>query len=105
MIFQQPPRCGDCRSPPNPAGIFQKDLGGANRLSLLLAFFAIQLGPEKGPPPRFRQHPRPAGHGRLMPHMLPMTTLKIGHPMAFFILMISNDVLLHDRPLTCIPSP
>ncbi len=30
-----------------------------------------------------------------MPYVLPMTTGQIGHPIAVFVLVISNDRLLH----------
>ena len=35
-----------------------------------------------------------------MPHMLTMATAKIGDPVTFFILVISNYALLHDGTLT-----
>lgn len=35
--------------------------------------------------------------------MLAMTTLQIGHPMAFFILMVPDDILLHDDSLLASP--
>jgi len=34
-----------------------------------------------------------------MAHVLTVTTLKIGHPMALVILMIAHNGLLHDGPL------
>lgn len=71
-------------------------IAGTGRLTLFFTFFAIQLSAEKKPPSFLRQHPRSTGHGRLMPHMLAMSTAKIGHPMTFFILVIPDNVLLHD---------
>jgi hypothetical protein len=46
-------------------------------------------------PTGFGQDPGPRRHGRLMAHMLTMAAGEICHPMALFIHMISDDLLLH----------
>jgi len=46
-------------------------------------------------PTFFFQNPGPIRHRRLMTHMLTMTTLEIGHPIAKFIQVISNNRLMH----------
>jgi hypothetical protein len=45
------------------------------------------------------EHPRAIDEGGLMPYVLPMTTGQIGHPIALFVLMISNDRLLHSTTM------
>lgn len=40
-------------------------------------------------------NPRSIHERRLMPHMLPMAAGQIGHPVAMFIQMISNNGLVH----------
>ncbi len=47
------------------------------------------------------QDPRAIDKRRLMPYVLPMTTCQISHPVAIFILVISDDRLLH---FTALPS-
>ena len=44
----------------------------------------------------FGQHPGPAGHRRLVTHMLSVATGQIGHPMTLLVLVISNDRLVHS---------
>ncbi len=51
---------------------------------------------EEGVPPFLRQYPRTACHRRLMPHMLAMAAAKVGHPMTFLILVITDNGLLHN---------
>jgi hypothetical protein len=41
------------------------------------------------------EHPRPLLPGRIMPHVLRMPALQIGHPMPLCVLMKSDDSLLH----------
>jgi len=41
------------------------------------------------------QNPRAIDKRRLMPNVLPMTTCQISHPVAIFILVISDDRLFH----------
>jgi hypothetical protein len=67
----------------------------------LLAFLAVQEGAKILIPSGLRQHPGPAKEWRLMPHMLSMTTGQISHPIALFILMITDNRLLHHRPFAC----
>jgi hypothetical protein len=41
------------------------------------------------------RHPRPIDERRLMPYMLSMPAGEIGDPIALFILMKADDLLLH----------
>lgn len=41
------------------------------------------------------EYPGAIDEGGLMPDMLPMATGQIGHPVTLFILVISDDRLLH----------
>jgi hypothetical protein len=43
--------------------------------------------------PGFGRNPGPALHGWVMPHVLGVTTLQIGDPMSFLVLMEANDPL------------
>jgi len=65
-------------------------------LAFFLTLLTIQFGTEKGVPPFLRQYPRTACHRRLMPHMLAMAAAKVGHPMTFLILVITDNGLLHN---------
>ena len=49
------------------------------------------------------QDPRPIRHRRLVAHMLTMATLEIGHPIANFVHVISNNGLLHSTDLPHAP--
>ena len=51
----------------------------------------------------FRQNPGPIRHRRLMAYVLTMSALEIGHPIAKFIQVISNNGLLHSTNLLHIP--
>ncbi len=44
--------------------------------------------------------PRTAEKRRLMPHMLAMAAGQIGHPVPFFIEMVTDDDLVHDGVTT-----
>ena len=48
-------------------------------------------------PPFLCQNPGPIRHRRLMTHMLTMAALEVGHPIAIFIQMITNNWLLHAQ--------
>jgi hypothetical protein len=61
----------------------------------LLALFAVQLGPKMLLTSDYCQHPGTIRERGLMPHVLPMTAGQIGNPVVLFILMISDDRLLH----------
>ena len=43
------------------------------------------------------QDPGPIRHRRLVTHMLTMAALEVGHPIAIFIQMITNNWLLHAQ--------
>ena len=47
----------------------------------------------------FCQDPGPIRHRRLMAHVLTVTAVQIGHPIAKFIHVISNNGLLHSTNL------
>ena len=51
----------------------------------------------------FCQNPGPIRHRRLMAYVLTMSALEIGHPIAKFVLVISNNGLLHSTNLLHIP--
>lgn len=42
-----------------------------------------------------RKYPWPVRHGWMMAHMLAMTARQIGDPISLFVLMISDNRLLH----------
>jgi hypothetical protein len=46
-------------------------------------------------PPFLCQNPGAIRHRRLVAHMLTMAALEVGHPIAKFIQMITNNALLH----------
>jgi hypothetical protein len=68
----------------------------------LLAFLAVQDGAKILIPSGLRQHPGPAEKRRLMPHMLSMATGQICHPIALFILMITDNGLVHEGTTICV---
>jgi hypothetical protein len=43
------------------------------------------------------QDPGPIRHRRLVPHMLTMAALEVGHPIAKFVQMKSDNGLLHPQ--------
>jgi hypothetical protein len=45
------------------------------------------------------EYPRAIDEGGVMPYVLPMTTAQIGYPVALFVLVISNDRLLHGTTM------
>ncbi len=45
------------------------------------------------------EYPGAIDEGGLMPDMLPMATGQIGHPVTLFILVISDDRLLHSTTM------
>lgn len=48
-------------------------------------------------PTFFCQDPGAIRHRRLVPHMLTMATLEVGHPIAEFVQMKSDNGLLHPQ--------
>lgn len=50
---------------------------------------------EHGVAARFGNDPRALGPGRVMPYMLKVTAGQLGDPVVLFILMVSDDGLLH----------
>lgn len=55
-------------------------------------------------PPFFCQNPGPIRHWWLVAHMLTMSALEIGHPIAKFVQVISNNGLLHSTNLPHSPA-
>ncbi len=51
-------------------------------------------------PPYFGHHPRPTHERRLMTHVLSMSACEVGDPVPVFVLMKSNNRLMHHRPMT-----
>jgi hypothetical protein len=66
-------------------------------LPFVITFFTVQQLPAVLLTPSVGQHPGPIGHRRLVPDMLPMAAGQIGHPIPIFILMISDDRLVHSH--------
>jgi hypothetical protein len=50
-------------------------------------------------PPVLSENPRPAHKRRLMAHVLAMSAGQIGHPVAVFVLMKTDDGLMHHLPI------
>ena len=75
----------------------RQNLFGSRRRfrSWFLACLAIQVSTEELLTPTGREHPRALCEGRLVPYMLPMTTGQFGNPVAIFILVVSDNGLLH----------
>lgn len=61
----------------------------------LVTHRAVQLRAEMFAPRRFLQYPRPNLPGRIVAHVLGVTTREVGDPMAFFVVMKSGDGLMH----------
>ena len=78
-----------------------QDLSGNRRRigRQFLAFLAVQMGAQMLLTSSHGEHPRAIDEGGLMPYVLPMTTGQIGHPIALFVLVISNDRLLHSTTM------
>lgn len=66
-------------------------------LGRVITLFTIEMGAKIACASFQGEYPGAAGKGRTMSDMLSMTAGKIGHPIAFFVLMISDDGLLHSR--------
>jgi hypothetical protein len=64
-----------------------------------LALLTVQIGAQMLFTPCDGEYPRAIDEGGLMPYVLPMTTGQIGHPIAVFVLVISNDRLLHSTTM------
>ena len=75
----------------------RQDLSGNWRRisSWFLAFLAVQMGAQMLLASSHGEHPRATDERGLMPYVLSMATGQIGDPVALFILVISNDRLLH----------
>ena len=73
----------------------------SRRLERLLSFFtllAVQCATKMLLPPVLSENPRPAHKRRLMAHVLAMSAGQIGHPVAVFVLMKTDDGLMHHLP-------
>jgi hypothetical protein len=79
----------------------RQDLSGNQRRigRRLLAFLAVQMGAQMLLASSHGEHPRAIDEWGLMPYVLPMTTGQIGHPIALFVLVISNDRLSHGTTM------
>lgn len=70
--------------------------GSRRRISSrFLALLTVQMSAEMLFTSRDSEYPRAIDERGLMPYVLSMTTAQIGNPVAIFILVISNDRLLH----------
>jgi len=63
--------------------------------------FTIQRLAQMLPAAIFSEHPWTIAHRRLVADMLSMTAGQIGHPIALFVLVVSNDRLLHGDKGSC----
>jgi hypothetical protein len=79
----------------------RQDLSGNRRRigRWFLALLAVQMGAQMLLTPCDGEYPGAVDEGGLMPYVLPMTTGQIGHPIAVFVLVISNDRLLHGTTM------
>ena len=68
------------------------------RRFFLFTFFTIERLSEMPSLAFCGKDPWPAHERRLMAHMLPVPTRQISHPIAVFILMKTDDGLMHTRP-------
>ncbi len=66
-------------------------------LSAVVALFAIELGAEPALPAFRRRHPRTLLPRRMMAHVLRVSALKLGHPVAVLVLVESNYFLFHRQ--------
>ena len=65
------------------------------RRFFLFTFFTIERLSEMPSLAFCGEDPWPAHERRLMAHMLPMPTRQISHPIAVFVLMKTDDGLMH----------
>ena len=65
------------------------------RLSRAFTFLAIERLADELLPAFFRQHPGPADHRRLVPHMLAVPALEIGDPIAVLVQVKADDKAGH----------
>jgi hypothetical protein len=65
------------------------------RGAFLVALLAFQRRTEAALTALRRGHPRPCHPGRVVPHMLAMPAIELGHPLAFLVLMEADDRALH----------
>jgi hypothetical protein len=63
--------------------------------SRFLALLAVQIGAKMFLTSSDGEYPRAIDEGGLMPYVLSMATGQIGNPVIIFILVISDDRLLH----------
>src|SRR4051812_15120081 len=62
-----------------------------------VAAHAVQLRAEPLAPARFGDDPRAQLPGRVVPHMLTMSTGQLRDPVAFLVLVKADDLALHGR--------
>lgn len=74
--------------------------GLKTRRRRLVALFAVQDHAKVSRAAFGGRHPGAAEKGRMVSHMLPVAAGQIGDPMAFFVLMIADDGLVHAVPLS-----
>ena len=65
------------------------------RLSISGTHTTGEVGPDPGPPPLDRHHPRPDLPRRIVSHVLLVTALELGHPVIRIILMEAGDAAVH----------
>ena len=69
----------------------------ARSTALFITLLTVQGLSEMLSPAFLCQDPRPIRHRGLVTHVLTMAALKISHPIAIFIEVISNNGLMHPR--------
>lgn len=62
----------------------------------LLTFFTVERGAEVLIPSSLADHPWAIEKRRVMAHVLPMAAGQLRHPISLFVLVISDDRLLHN---------
>ena len=71
---------------------------------LCIAFYTVQLVAQHRVPTIRRLDPGSTYQWRIVAHMLIVTTVQFCDPVVLFILMITNNRLLHRKPVTAVTS-
>src|SRR3954462_5790813 len=68
-----------------------RSCSGARLPTLLIAAFAVQIHPEPAASALGGQDPGPLHPGGLVPHVLRVAALQLGHPVALLIPVVAHD--------------
>ena len=66
-------------------------------MAFFVAALTVQLCPKMLLTSFWGGHPRAGDEGWVVADMLTMATGEVGDPVTFFVLMIPNDVLFHEK--------